>query len=169
MLFKKLKLKEILLTIVMAITGITAMGQMPMQQQQAPSAPDPSTYTDEEVKNFAQSVVQVMTIQEEGQMKMMQSIEENGLSVDRFNEMLMEGQQKGQTEIEATDEEMESFTQSMVQVQQMQQSMQTEMMEAVADNGLEVQQYQEMMQGYEQHPEMKEKVDGYIDEMMMEE
>ncbi|MFP4288564.1 MAG: DUF4168 domain-containing protein [Bacteroidota bacterium] len=168
MLLRKLKLKEFILSIIVVLSGITAMGQMPGQQEMPP-APDPSTYSDEQVENFANAVMEVMTIQEEGQMKMMQSIEDNGLSVDRFNEMLMEGQQKGQTEIEATDEEMESFTESMAQVQQMQQDMQNEMMAAVADNGMEMQQYQEMMQGYEQYPEMKEKVDGYIDEKMKQE
>ncbi len=168
MLLKKLKLKEIILSIVVVLSGLTATGQMPMQQQ-APPAPDPSTYSDEQVENFANTVLDVMTIQEERQMQMMQSIEESGLSVDRFNEMLMEGQQKGQSAIEGTEEEMQAFTESMAEVQKMQQNMQTEMMSAIADNGLNVQQYQEMMQGYEQYPEMKERVDGYIDGMMKEE
>ncbi|MFW5757476.1 MAG: DUF4168 domain-containing protein [Bacteroidota bacterium] len=169
MLLRKMKLKEIVLSIVIVLTGLTAMGQQMPMQEQAPPAPDPSSYSDEQVENFAGAVMEVMTIQEERQTEMMQSIEENGLSVDRFNEMLMEGQQKGQTEIEASEEEMEAFNESMAQVQQMQQDMQNEMMAAVADNGLEMQQYQEMMQGYEQYPEMKEKVDGYIDEKMQKE
>ena len=140
-------------------TGLFA--QMPMQ---AP-ATAPADYSDAELLQFAKSVQRVMNIQQESQGQMMVSIEENGITVDRFNEMLMQGQQQGQDSIDATEEELLAFNNAMNQVQQLQQQMQMDMMQAITDEGLDVQKYQGIMQAYEQNPEVKGKIDAYFDEL----
>ncbi len=144
-----------------AFISTTLMAQMPMQ---APAAA-PANYTDAELQQFVSAVSKVMIIQEEGQMRMINTIEETDLSVDRFNEMLMQGQQQGQTEIDATEEEMLAFTNALNAVQQQQQEMQMEMMQAITEEGLEVEKYQNIMQAYEQNPEVKGKVDKMFEDM----
>ncbi len=138
--------------------------QMPMQ---AP-ATAPADYSDAELMQFAKAVQKVMDIQQESQGQMMASIEENEITVDRFNEMLMQGQQQGQDAIEATEEELLAFNNAMNEVQQLQQQMQMDMMGAITDEGLDVEKYQGIMQAYEQNPEVKGKVDAYFDELELE-
>ncbi len=137
---------------------------MPMQ---AP-ATAPADYSDAELMQFAKAVQKVMDIQQESQGQMMASIEENEITVDRFNEMLMQGQQQGQDAIEATEEELLAFNNAMNEVQQLQQQMQMDMMGAITDEGLDVEKYQGIMQAYEQNPEVKGKVDAYFDELELE-
>ncbi len=148
------------LLVTMFSVGLFA--QIPGQQ---PAAPAPADYSDEELQQFANAVMQVMVIQEESQMQMVNVIEQNNISVDRFNEMLMESQQQGPENIDASEEELAAFNQSMTDVQNMQMEMQEDMMEAIADTGLEVDTYQNIMQAYEQNPEIKTRVDAIMEDM----
>ncbi|TVQ06370.1 MAG: DUF4168 domain-containing protein [Bacteroidetes bacterium] len=148
----------ILSVFIFAASGI--MAQMAPQTQELPS-----DYSDKELEKFASAVTHVMTIQEEGQMQMMSVIEENEITVDRFNEMLMQGQQQGQENIEATEEELLAFTNAMNEVQTLQMQMQEQMMEAITEEGLNVEQYQNIMQSYEVNPEIKERVDNLFNDV----
>lgn len=161
----KLLRSGILMIMLLMISG-NIFSQTPANPQQMPQAPDPSTYTDDQLKTFASVVLDVMAIQEENQAKMMKVIQDNNLSLERFNEMVSEGQQKGQDQITATEEEMQAFQASMGEVQQIQMDMNNEMMTTVTESDLNVQQYRQMMMGYEQDPDMRKKVDKYIDESM---
>ncbi len=148
----------ILSVFIFAASGIMAQMAPPTQEL-------PSDYSDKELEKFANAVTQVMTIQEEGQMHMMSVIEENDITVDRFNEMLMQGQQQWPENIDATEEEMLAFNNSMNEVQILQMQMQEQMMEAITEEGLNVEQYQNIMQSYEVNPEIKERVDSYFDDV----
>ncbi len=139
-----------------------------MAQMVPPAEELPESYTDEELKQFVKAVSEVLVIQEESQTQMSNAIVENDLTVDRFNEMLMQGQAQGEENIEATEEEMLAFTTAMNEVQELQMQMQEKMMKAITDNGLEVNQYQNMMKSYEVNEEVKTKVDQYFDEYNME-
>ncbi|TVQ87017.1 MAG: DUF4168 domain-containing protein [Bacteroidetes bacterium] len=162
MYFTKKSLKGLFTLFFITLFGAGVMAQVPMQ---APAAPPVEDYTDTQLKQFAHAVQKVLNIQEESQGQMMASIEENDLSVDRFNEMLMQGQQEGQDAIDATEEEILAFTNAMNAVQQLQQQMQMDMMQAITDEGLNVEQYQGIMQAYETNPEVREKIDTYFSEM----
>lgn len=161
MFTKKASFKTIFVLSFFLFAGLGVMAQMPQQQPQ-----DVKTdYSDEELKNFAMAVTKVMAIQEEGQAQMMTVIENNDITVDRFNEMLMQGQQEGQANIDATEEELMAFTNSMNEVQALQMQMQQQMMEAITEENLQVDQYQGIMQAYEVSPEIKEKIDLFFDEI----
>lgn len=162
MFTKKASFKTTFILSFFLFAGLGLMAQMPPQQPQQEVKTD---YSEKELKSFAKAVTNVMTIQEEGQNQMMTAIEENNITVDRFNEMLTEGQQKGQDQIEATEEELTAFTNAMNQVQTMQMEMQEKMMEAITAEELQVDQYQNIMQAYEMSPEIKEKVDKYFAEL----
>jgi uncharacterized iron-regulated protein len=135
-----------------------------MAQMVPPAQNLPSNYTDQELEQFVKAVSEVMVIQEESQTEMMNAIEENNITVERFNEMLMEGQAQGQENIEASEEELLAFTNSMNEVQTLQMQMQEKMMKAITDNGLDINQYQNIMQSYEVNEEVKNKVDQLFDE-----
>lgn len=162
MFFKKSLGKKIFSFFLFSVFSVSLMAQAPqMQPQQAV----PQDYTDEQLELFAHAVQEVMQIQEEGQMEMMQAIEDNDMSIDRFNELLTESQQAGPQGVEASEEELAAFNQSINQVQALQMQMNENMMQAIADAGLDVQMYQNIMQAYEQNPELKAKIDQIFMQM----
>jgi hypothetical protein len=122
------------------------------------------SYSDQELRQFVNAVAKVMTIQEEGQMLMIMTIQENELSLDRFNEMIMEAQVNGPENVTATSEEMIAFHKSLSEVQTLQMQLQELMVEAITEEGLQIDQYQGIMQAYEDNPEIKEKIDNYFAE-----
>lgn len=162
MFFKTAIVKKSIIFSLVLFFSTTIFAQMvpPAQPQELPSS-----YTNEELKQFVNAVTKVMVIQEQGQMQMVEAIEENDISIDRFNEMLMQGQQMGQENIQATEEELVAFTNSMNEVQMVQMEMQQNMMAAITNEGLDVEQYQNIMQSYEVNPEVKERVDQYFEEL----
>ena len=164
MFFKTAIIKKSIVFSLVIFMATSVMAQMVPPTQPQPQEL-PSDYTDQELKKFVSAVVQVMAIQEEGQMQMVEAIEENNITIDRFNEMLMQGQQMGQENIEATEDELVAFTNSMNEVQMVQMEMQQNMMAAITEEGLDVEQYQNIMQSYEVNPEIKEKVDQYFEEL----
>lgn len=123
-----------------------------------------SSYSDEELRQFVNAVAKVMTIQEEGQLLMIMTIQENELTLDRFNEMIMEAQVNGPENITATEEEMTAFHKSLSEVQTLQTQLQELMVEAITEEGLQIEQYQNIMQAYEENPDIKEKIDTYFAE-----
>lgn len=145
--------KFILLTLLVTPTLLSA--QMVPQQQNVP----PADYTTEQLETFVKAVLQVMTIQEEGQMRMVTVVENNDLSVDRFNEMLMQAQHQGEESIAGTEEEVDAFHNTINELETMQMQLQEDMMEAITDEGMDIMEYQTIMQAYEVNPELKEKID----------
>jgi hypothetical protein len=161
MYFSKKSLKGLFTFLLITLFSLGSFAQVPMQ---APAAV-PADYSDAELRQFAGAVQKVLNIQEASQGKMMASIEESDLTVDRFNEMLMQGQQQGLDAIEATEEEMTAFNNALNDVQQLQQQMQMDMMDAITEEGLDVQKYQGIMQAYEQNPEIQAKIDALFEEL----
>jgi len=161
MYFTKKSFKGLFTFLLITLFSLGSYAQIPMQ---APAAA-PADYSDAELRQFAGAVQKVLNIQEVSQGKMMASIEESDLTVDRFNEMLMQGQQQGMEAIEATEEEMMAFNNAINDVQQLQQQMQMDMMQAITDEGLDVQKYQGIMQAYEQNPEIQAKIDALFEEL----
>jgi hypothetical protein len=122
-------------------------------------------FSDEDLKQFAHAAYKIINIQEESHNKMIRAIEETDLSLERFNEMLIEGQEGGEHAINATEKELEAFNESIVQVQFIQREMQLEMMDAINQEGLDVDKYQQLMHGYENDEEVRTKVDLYMNEL----
>lgn len=133
--------------------------------QMAPPQTNVKTdYSDDELKQFVQAANKVMTIQEEGQVQMVNIIEENEMNIDRFNELIMEAQTQGPENITASEDEKASFNNTLNEVQTLQMKLQEDMVATITNEGLDIQQYQSIMQAYETDAEVKEKVDAYFAE-----
>jgi len=165
MFFKKAA-KQIFLSIVVLIFSATTLlaQTAPPQTTTPPPAELPDDYPDEQLELFVNAISKVMTIQEQGQLSMVEAIEEQDISVDRFNELLTEAQQKGPESLDASEDEKQAFNETLAQVQSMQMEMEQTMMKAVEDEGLKVEEYQQIMQSYSVNPTVKEKVDKLMSE-----
>lgn len=151
------------MTLLLSSTLLSAQ-MVPQQQQQQQTEPR-TNYTTEQLETFVKAVLQVMTIQEQGQMRMISVVENNDLSVDRFNEMLMQAQHQGEEAIAGTEEEVEAFHSTINELEMMQMKLQEDMMEAITEEGMDIMEYQNIMQAYEVDPELKQKIDEIFAQM----
>ncbi len=121
-----------------------------------PLKANPGGFTDEELEKFAGAVMQVMTIQQEGQGEMIGIIEEHGMTVERFNEIMMQAQEMPLEQVEATEEEKETYLEVIEKIDEIQIGLEEELVEAIEEEGLSIEKYEEIMQEYQQNPELQQ-------------
>ena len=121
-----------------------------------PLKANPGGFTDEELEKFAGAVMQVMTIQQEGQGEMIGIIEEHGMTVERFNEIMMQAQEMPLEQVEATEEEKETYLEVIEKIDEIQIGLEEELVEAIEEEGLNIEKYEEIMQEYQQNPELQQ-------------
>ncbi|WP_347157441.1 DUF4168 domain-containing protein [Pontibacter chitinilyticus] len=145
------------LTVICASFGQVAQAQTtptpaPATQQQTQS------FTDAELKQFAEANTRLMSLQQESETKMMGMLQEEKLSVDRFNEMANAHQQQKLAELKASPEEMAAFNKIAQRIMDMQPDLQKAAEVAIQKDGLALDKYKQMMMAYQQDPALQEKV-----------
>ncbi|MFO7977025.1 MAG: DUF4168 domain-containing protein [Bacteroidales bacterium] len=133
-----------------ALAGIMAMSIPSMAQNQE--------YNDDELKKFANVVVEVISIQQQGQMQMISIIEDHEMSIQRFNEIMVESQEKPLEEIQGTEQEKEVFADISVQIMEVQEELNDQIIKKIEDNDMALERYEQILQAYQQSPELQERV-----------
>lgn len=139
-------------------------------EQMQPQQPGADTdVSDGELEKFVEATINTQQIQMDSQEDMVSKVEEEGISVERFNE-IAESQQRGQSEedINATSEEMENFNSAMQAIQQANEEMQPEIENAIEDAGLKLDRYQEINIAIQQSPELQQKAQQKFQEKQAE-
>ena len=121
-----------------------------------PLKANPGGFSDEELEKFAGAVMQVMTIQQQGQAEMIEIIEDHGMTVERFNEIMMQTQEMPLEQVEATEEEKETYLEVIEKIDEIQIGLEAELIEAIEEEGLDIEKYEEIMQEYQQNPELQQ-------------
>ncbi|GAB3536878.1 hypothetical protein GCM10027443_28310 [Pontibacter brevis] len=134
-------------------TVATAQQVTPPQQQGAQQ-----NFSDTDVKQFADASTRLMMVQQEGEKKMMGILQEENLSIDKFNEMAQAHQQQKLAEVKATPEEMAAFNKAAQRMMDMQPAMQKEVETAIQKDGMTLQKYEQIMMAYRQDPALQERV-----------
>lgn len=125
----------------------------------APLKANPGGFSDEELKGFANAFVQVMSIQQQGQMQMIEKIEENDMTVERFNEIYMQSMEMPLEEIEfSSPEEKESFTAVSEEIEMIQAELEGVLINTIEEEGLSIEKYEEIIAEYQQNPELQQKI-----------
>lgn len=145
----------------------------PSAQQLEPSAqPAPPTPTQpqpaaevssEDIEKFARAIAQLQTIQQETQTELLQIVEGQGLTPDRFNE-IAEAQQNPQAapSVEISDEELQNFEQAANEITAVRQQTQARFQEAVQAEGLAVDQFNQILAAVQQDPELQQEVEQIL-------
>ncbi len=122
-------------------------------------------FSDEDYQKFVAINQSMVPMQAEVEAKMVGILEEKGMEVPRFQE-LMQAQRQGNI-MDATDDpdEITIFNQAGQEIMKIQQESQQQLQDHITDSGMEIQKFQEMSIAYNQSPKVKKK----IDEMMAEE
>ncbi len=130
------------------------------------TVPQPSTamrenFSDDELQSFVKANEKVMTIQMEGEQKMIKAIEDEGLTLDRFNQIL-EQQRDPQRGTETSQEELTSFNNAAQQILQENARLEQRMESSIQEEGIDVETYKQIMVAYQQFPAVQERVNKMV-------
>ncbi len=120
-------------------------------------------FSDSELESFANAVVQIMSIQQQGQQQMMAVIEEADMTVQRFNEITMQVQEMGVDQVEMSEEEAEVFIILSEEIEQIQINLEDIMIGTIEDEGITIEKYEEIMAAYQQDPELQQRVQQLLE------
>lgn len=117
-------------------------------------------YSDEELGIFCDALIKIQELQTAEQPKMLAVIEENGLTVDRFNMLAQQMQQTGQAA--GTPEEKQAFQTITTKFEEIQKAMEPSYEAAVKEAGMEVEKYQQINIDAQQNPPLAQKIQMMI-------
>ncbi len=149
----KLLIKFFSLLIMMSFMVISSRvaGQQPQNE-----------YSDEELITFIRAAREVMPLQQESQMRMIEVIEDEGLSVERFN-MILEAHGMGE-EIDISEDEMNAFHSALERVQEVQAEYEERIFDTIDDQGMDPKRYLAIFADYQQDPELQMRVNQLMQE-----
>ncbi|MGM0620653.1 MAG: DUF4168 domain-containing protein [Bacteroidota bacterium] len=151
------KLYSLILVFTMAASVAIAQvpQQMPQQQQQEIDV------SDGEINQFASVFVELQTMNEGVQQEMMSAVEEEGIEVERFNQ-IMQAQQDPNQDVDANEEELQNFAKASQAVEQIQAKVQKEMEKVITENDLTVERYQQIMMAVRSDAELQQRLQQKI-------
>ena len=94
---------------------------------------------------------------------MIQAVEEEGIEVQRFNE-IMNARQDPNQEVDASEDELKKFASANREIEDIQNRAQREMMEKIAESGLTVDRYQKIMVAVRNDPALQQKLQSSMQE-----
>lgn len=117
--------------------------------------------SEKELNNFADAYQAVQAENRSAQQEMMTLIEDNGLDINRFQE-IQKAQADPNMELDATEEELKSHQKIMGELQKMQPELQTRMQGVIKDNGLTMERYQEVAAAIQADRELQQELQAII-------
>lgn len=133
----------------------------PVPEEIQPSIKFREDFSDDELASFVKANEKVTTIQQESEQKMIKIIEDEGLSVGRFNEIL-ESQRNPEKKTEASPEDLTSFNNAAQVIIQENQKIEQQMTTSIEEEGIDIDTYQEILIAYQQSPKVQDKVNKLL-------
>lgn len=127
----------------------TTKQDQPAPAQEAPNLDEIAPVSDQELTQFANALVEIQSIQDSYDAQIVSVVEGQGLSPERFDQILMVVQSPQQAQAEnipeVSEEEASSFEQVLVQVGAIQEDTRNQMRQAIQDEGLALNRFQEII------------------------
>lgn len=150
-----------------AIIALTALSVLPaaiLAQDTAtrePSVAIREDFSDDELKSFVKANEKVSAIQMQAEQKMIRAIEDEGLSVERFHEILEQQRDPSRTS-ETSMDELESFNNAAQVILEENERIEKQMTTSIEEEGIDVETYKQIMLAYQQSPAVQDRVNGLI-------
>ncbi|PRY08838.1 uncharacterized protein DUF4168 [Pontibacter ummariensis] len=112
-------------------------------------------FSEEELEKFVEANTKVTEIQKEGREGIVAAIEEQKLTVDRFNELAKAHRAQKLEEVAENPEEISAFSNAAQNVVKLQPETRDKIQQAIVDSGLTKEKYDTIMQAYESDPEVQ--------------
>jgi hypothetical protein len=118
-------------------------------------------FSDNELQSFVKANEKVMTIQMEAEQNMIKAIKNEGLTLERFNEIL-EQQRDPQRGTETPAEDLESFNNAAKVILEENARVEKEMTSSVEAEGIDIETYKQIMLAYQQNPTIQGRVNKIV-------
>lgn len=151
------------LNVLLAVVVMFSMVATPVlaQQFQLPGQSQPQTnYSEAEIDKFVSTVGKVIPLQREGEAKMVQKIEENGMALDKFNEVATQVQ-TGSTE-DVDPAEFEQFQKISTELNEVQMDIQKDVVKVIENEGMDLNDYQQMIAAYQSDENLRQTIDAKL-------
>lgn len=126
-----------------------------------PSTAIREDFSDDELKSFVKANEKVMAIQMEAEQNMVKAIEEEGLTVDRFHQILEE-QRDPQRGTETSPEELKSFNNAAKVILEENAKVEEQMTTSIEEQGIDIETYKQIMLAYQESPAIQSRVNGMV-------
>lgn len=153
----------LLVAVTFAFSSAFAQG---MGQQQMPDVPSSDDVSDEELNQFVTTISDIEPIQVELQTDVQKLVEEQDISMERFQQLMMAMQNPQMADqVEISDEERQQIQNIQPDLSDLQMKAEEKMVEKIEGNGLNVQRYQAIMMGAQQDQELMTRLQAALEEM----
>lgn len=153
-----MKIKSIILSMTLMLALTSVWGQGKMQGVQQDQTQDVS---DKELHSFADAYQEIQSQNQEMQQKAVKTIEDEGMEIQRFNE-IASGENNPEAKTDASAKEKKQMEQIKTKLQEMQADFQKKIAGMIEKKGLTVQRYQEINQAVQQDKGLQEKLQGMM-------
>ncbi|WBL24603.1 DUF4168 domain-containing protein [Zunongwangia sp. HGR-M22] len=136
------------------MAGTAAVAQTPAMQQQQEVNVDVS---DAELSKFAKAYQGLRMMNQQVNQKMMKTVQDGGMEVQRFNE-IHQASQDPNKEVEASEEELEQHAAILSEIEGMQGEFQKKMETTIKDQGLTVERYQKLAMALQSDQELQSRL-----------
>jgi hypothetical protein len=137
----------------------------PQQQQEMPDLPSSDDVSDEEIEQVANAINELGPIQVEAQEKMAEAVEEEDITFERFQQMMMAMQNPQMADqVDVTDEEMAKLQTLQPALMEIQSEADEKMIEKIESNGLSIERYQNIVMAAQQDQELRSRVEALLED-----
>jgi hypothetical protein len=135
------------------------------QDQGTPQVNVREDYSDQELESFVNANEKVATIQQQTEEKIIGKIQEKGLTVDRFNQILQSQRDPSiEEQVKATPEELAAFNAVAQSIVDENQKVREQIESSIQEEGLNLATYEEMMVAYQYSPKVQKRVHKLLEE-----
>jgi hypothetical protein len=153
---------ERLPALLLAFIFLAPLVQLRAQETSSePSVTFREDFSDKELKSFVKANEAVMAIQQESEQKMVDAIEGEGLTVERFHEILQSQRDPGSA-TEASAEELGSFNKAAQVIIEESRKAEEKMETSIKHEGIDIDTYKEIMLAYKQSPDVQSKINKMV-------
>ncbi len=121
--------------------------------------------SDVELNRFANALHKLQGIQDSTQQEMIAAVENTGLEVETYNQVMKELQNaESMEDVNASEEKVQQVQQAYQEVQEIQISQEQEIAEAIQEEGLKSDRFQKILQAVQQDPELMQRLQNLDEE-----
>lgn len=160
---KFLKTIALLFTFVVMSAGLLVAQVPPQTPPQMPDLPTSADVSDDELIQLASTIEQLEPIQIEAEEKIVETLESEGITIERFQQMMMAMQNPQMADqVNITDEEMQKIQQLQPELMEIQGEAEQQISEKIEDNGFTMDRYRSIIMGMQQDAELLERLQNEL-------
>lgn len=153
-----LKYRTILLFVICLFSIFSSAARAQVSSQQIPVK---ENFKPEEIQSFIKANQKVAYLEKTSENEMIKAVEEEGFTVERFNEIAT-SQQTPEKHVNIEQEELQSFNSVIQKVADISKITENKMNASIEEEGLDVVTYQQIVLAYQNSTKVKREVDALL-------